>query len=560
MHPNFRSIEEWISDVSRGRVLLPRFQRDEVWTPKHVERFLWAIISKRPLGFFLVLKVNPNSQPFHTRSIANSDTQYEECNEHLLDGQQRLAALWRSFSDYHNSHSFYVTFQSGFDDGFDESDVLAVSKVGRDRHIIGNPRQEYAKRWIPVSILKPGEDGLTDSRYWRNQLTDSDNKDAIDAIVERLRSRFNNAVIPYLSLPQDTPRDEAIEIFIETNSSSVRLSAYDLAVAQMEETTSESLAEKVSELVNTVPSIRDLENDVGDLVLKVQCLLEGKKPTYGNYRNLDFDRFNSEWPEMVQGFKWTVELLDDLNIWTNHRLPTAVPLRVLPALHRYVPMSGSDHANSMKVVRKYLWWAFLTDRYERQANDRLKQDFDELVEVISNGFTESRMEIYKSNKPNKSEIKNANWPTSRGILSRAILVAASLGGAKDIATNRALKKDQKRDHHHVFPKSLLRTNNKNPDCVLNCMLLEPLSNQEWAKKWPGDYLIKMVNSSQNHWSDPEAEVSDRLETHLLPPPELLYVKEDSGMSLGESYDSFIDSRLKLIRNRIKTLLAHGTLE
>ena len=224
MQPNARSIEEWISDVSRGRVLLPRFQRDEVWTPRHVERFLWAIISKRPLGFFLVLKVNPNNQPFQTKPIANSHSQYEECNEHLLDGQQRLAALWRSFGDLHDSHSFYVTFLSGLDDGFDESDVRAVSRVGRDRHIIGEPQKEYAKGWIPVGILKPGEDGLTDSRYWRNQLTDSDSEDAISAIIERLRARFNNAVIPYLSLPQDTPKDEAIEIFIETNSSSVRLS------------------------------------------------------------------------------------------------------------------------------------------------------------------------------------------------------------------------------------------------------------------------------------------------------------------------------------------------
>ena len=328
----------------------------------------------------------------------------------------------------------------------------------------------------------------------------------------------------------------------------------------MEEDTSESLIEKVTELTNSVPSICDLENDVGDLVLKVQCLLEGKKPTYGNYKTLDFELFNYDWPNIVEGIRWTTEILEDLNIWNSQRLPTAVPLRVLPALHRHVPMAGSSHANAIKVVRKYLWWSFLTDRYERQANDRLKRDYDDLVAYLENSISESRLEIFKSVKPSKNDVKYANWPTTRGILSRAILVAASLEGAKDIATNRPLKKELKYDHHHVYPKASLKRFDRDPERVLNCMLLEPLTNKEWAKKWPGDYLIEMVESSETHWCDPISEVSNRLRTHLLPPCKLLNVKEESEANLGVHYDSFIDTRLTMVMGRIKTLLNQGSVE
>ena len=54
-----------------------------------------------------------------------------------------------------------------------------------------------------------------------------------------------DTVIPYLPLPQNTSPDEAIDIFIQTNRSAVRLSHYELAVAQMETDISESLPEKL---------------------------------------------------------------------------------------------------------------------------------------------------------------------------------------------------------------------------------------------------------------------------------------------------------------------------
>ena len=197
-----RSIKSWISDVSRSRVLLPRFQRNEVWTPSHIERFLWAILNNRPLGFFLILKVDCDNQPFSTRPIADSLVQLEECNEHLLDGQQRLVALWRSFNDNHHSHSFYVKFENGYDDGYDETSVQPVAKNGRERNKIGVPKKEFDSGWIPLRILKPGEDSIAELIAWRNEVTTPENESAISALIERLREKFNSAVIPTFPYPK----------------------------------------------------------------------------------------------------------------------------------------------------------------------------------------------------------------------------------------------------------------------------------------------------------------------------------------------------------------------
>ena len=162
--------------------------------------------------------------------------------------------------------------------------------------------------------------------------------------------------------------------------------------------------------------------------------MEGKKPTYGNYADIDFQKLNNDWQKITAGIKWMTETLGDLNIWTSQRLPTAVPLRVLPPLHGFVPRSGAGRANAMRLVRKYLWWSFLTSRYERQANDRLKEDFDALVEVLQRKRSESEVPAFRHERSIEDDIKNAGWPTAGGILSRAILVVCSLQGANDIAS------------------------------------------------------------------------------------------------------------------------------
>lgn len=558
METNSKNIQRWMDDVKYGAIRLPRFQREEVWTPELVKKFLWAILAERPLGVFLVLDVDPNNQPFKTRPLAGSPDNGEPCRQHLLDGQQRLTALWRSFNDNHETHTFYVTFEESAD-GFTETDIKAVLKKGRDKEKIGNPIDEFNERWLPVKILTPGEKGAKQSFDWCKAVsdTDADIWQAISVFVQKLRERMTGTIIPYLPLSQRTSRDEAIEIFRETNSSSVNLSDYDFAVAQMENDTEASLRGLIDDLTEEVPLIEDLEgsNPVGDLVLKVQCVLEDKKPTGKNYRDLDFDALKENWDKIKNGIEWATLLLGNMRIWNSQRLPSSVPLRVLPALHQYIPESGHARAKAMRLVCKYLWWSFLTDRYDAQANDRLKEDFDALVDVLQIKKNEAELSMFKCEKPTKKDILEAGWPKGRRRLGRAILVASSLDGAKDIASNEELRQGRNVDHHHIFARAILKKI-CNYARSLNCMLLDPPSNKEWAKKWPGDFLMEAIRAS-GFTDDPEAEVKKRLKTHLVPGDYLITVKEKNGLDLATVYNEFLNKRATMVLPRIEKLLRDG---
>ena len=92
-----KTIEDWLDDIKKGVVRLPRFQRKESWNYRHVENFLNTVIfHDRPIGVLLTLEVDPNNQPFKTRPLEGTDDNGEKCRIHLLDGQQRLTALWKA--------------------------------------------------------------------------------------------------------------------------------------------------------------------------------------------------------------------------------------------------------------------------------------------------------------------------------------------------------------------------------------------------------------------------------------------------------------------------------
>ena len=560
-----RQLAEWLDEAIKGNLMLPRFQRKVAWTDRHVKGFIGALLQRQPLGVFLVLRVDPDNQPFETRRISEYQRE-SRCTEHLLDGQQRLTALLKVFLDTYETHAYYVNMNST------PHDVKAVSRTGSERTVIGDARAEYARGWIPMKLLNPMSDstcpGISPHKLgisWRESATDepSERRD-IEVTIGRLRDQISNTQIPWIALPQSTTGSKAIKIFIDTNRSAVNLSKYDIAVAQMEEDTNHSLHEFVEQVKESVPELETLNpTKIGDLVLKSECVTQDKKPTYGGYMDIDFSKLNDERSERIKAIGWTVDQINRLKIWKNRQLPTAVPLRVLPSLYKYMPNRGTEVGRAMKIIRIYLWSAFLTDRYDRQANDKLKIDFDCLRDSLRNPTKEPQVPALSSAPPTIDEIKSAGWPKSRSRLSRAILAVCCQSGARDIASNEEIGPDGHDDYHHIFPKSILRPLDCDADLAVNCMLLtEHTNRRQWLKKFPGDFLISMQEGAIMKQSvpSPTGEIKARLATHHVPEEMLLSVTKSATQDIKAAYDQFVIERAEMIKARIANLLAKGEIE
>lgn len=96
---NTRKINELFSDERNGKLILPNFQRDFVWTPEQQKSLLATFLVELPISSILLL--NGNKEDFNSRKLCFNKQAIEAKDEclYLLDGQQRLSTLKSIFSN-----------------------------------------------------------------------------------------------------------------------------------------------------------------------------------------------------------------------------------------------------------------------------------------------------------------------------------------------------------------------------------------------------------------------------------------------------------------------------
>lgn len=568
MEAHNRPIRLWMKGIRSGSIRLPAFQRGEVWRHYLVSDFLEAVIQDKPLGSFLVLDVNPSDPPFDTDPIAGVENDKDKCNEHLLDGQQRLAALWRSFNNEHkDGRVFYVRWD----------DTVEGLKRGAQNKWIGNPQEEFKheQQYIPIAILEPSEIGLARSYQWKQEATQNPKEsEKLSNRVEMLRDKFADTDIPCLSMPMRTSANEAIETFVKVNTSSMRLTGFDIAVAVYMSQNKSELFDLVEDVKKDIPGILALEEEetrIGDLILKAACVQQGIKPTNtyidlkNPHRGLNLTELKKEWKTLRNGIEWTSQIFKEEHIYHDRLLPSAIPLRVLPALHKHFEAKKRDkRSRARSLIRSYLWRAFTTDWYSRDANSRLFKDFSALKAAIENESFEvplsstGKMEtIFDEDVVTMDDLLQAGWPTRRGTLSRAVLAISVRQGARDLEENEVISVENMhdREYHHIFPKRLLRdyAQGSEQNLALNCMLLKKATNLAWRDEWPGDYIEDRRNRSGSEGEEAVRIIEERLASHFVASQTITKAKESDKSSLGDLYNKFLKERAGLILEAIKKL-------
>ena len=107
MEARNRDIKDWYGKTKRGEIKLPRFQRHEAWDKHRISSLIETVIQNLPLGITLILEVG-DKEKFISRNLETAPDSTERVTEHLLDGQQRLTALWRVFHNNYDSETYYV--------------------------------------------------------------------------------------------------------------------------------------------------------------------------------------------------------------------------------------------------------------------------------------------------------------------------------------------------------------------------------------------------------------------------------------------------------------------
>ena len=493
--PNQCSVDSWLEKIKEKKIAIPSFQRAVVWKDETIADLFHSISNGKPVGTLLLLECDENlNPPFDQKNIESApclNTNYTP--DLIVDGQQRLTALWRGFNDAYDSLSpsapnrLFARIEetkSGLQ--VEHVEFLKPLKIG---HVFESPQRAWEDRWIPISILGGSGESKNLIKNWCSKVYPTDTEKAwnLSDNLVALSSNILNSDISYYLLPKETNTNEVISIFIKTNTSSAKITALDVAVARTEQlkriqlrSKAEELQEKQkSQLERFQPSVKaDSFKKLGELLFKIACLLADADPvmtpTEKNYsENSVINALVENWDKIIKGIMWTFNLLEDELIFDQKRLPSVVPLRVVPALHAQLYPDGESpdlQGQFRKLIVKYLWRAFVTNRYEKSANTRLKEDFVCLKEIIEKkGYSnDSGVPIFDEKSypiPTKNQLASLISPipppTRKNSLSRSLLIVSLRKGAHDLASGDPLRicTIGSREYHHIFPQKLLEKDN-----------------------------------------------------------------------------------------------------
>ena len=98
------------------------------------------------------------------------------------------------------------------------------------------------------------------------------------------------------------------------------------------------------------------------------------------------------WPKLERGLSRMASFLEGQRIFDDRRLPTNAVLSVIAAAYELIPDDGDFLAKAEKLLRRYLWSAFFSDRYENAAASRAFADFKAIKELLGNpDFTDEQL-------------------------------------------------------------------------------------------------------------------------------------------------------------------------
>lgn len=586
-----RTLGVWFQHIQQGMIKLPRFQRFEAWDRNRIVSFLNTVINNLPVGVTLALDVAGKEQ-FESRYISTAEPKNASgvINQHLLDGQQRLTAFWRAMHNNYEweSYFFYLSDWDGMKaNDSEEVEIRCIprwyNKQGlRMPRWADDPVQCLLRGHVPISLLRPGDisseiDGWVEqaTKPYKPLPTDEDAYNRLEAFGERkrglnasiteLRERVTHFNLPYLSLPASTSKDVALQVFINMNTNSKPLSLYDIIVAEVESVAEQSLHELEADLVENCPKAGRYGN-LSDLILSTSALLQDKLPNGRGMIEMNKRLLLENWPKLTRGLERMAALLESQGIFDSDRLPTNAVLAVVAAAYEAIPDNGDYLAKAEKLLRRYLWSAFFTDRYENSSASRAFADYRALKSLLINpGFREEDLVsvpvLNREEYPLASvdSLKATGWPKSNGIEPRAILAVSTYLGAIDFADHKVATYEsiQKREYHHVFPDALLSEAGITSSIALNCALITWKTNRIIGRKDPLEYLQERVQ-----WADEEA-VRERLKSHLIS-YDLLTKAHYGGLEgeafkarVYEDFQAFLRHRAYLVASAVEILADGG---
>lgn len=404
--PDKRKVTGLVEGAHEGKICLPNFQRDFVWTREEVADLVRSIVRGYFIGSLLLLRCDANNPPFAPVFLRGSKPPLNEPAPELLilDGQQRLSSLIYaltapdlSLKDSSQRRWFFVNLDVLLDEP--DSDEVVFDRAKRELRGLDSREAQYEQRMLPCTEL------LTQQRFyqWRDGFEDwlrQTDEDKLSQYRSEWRDGWTTAVtafqtfeVPLVELPRvDDSDSESIgrvcAIFEKLNSTGVDLSVYDLLTARLYRS-GIRLHDLWAESVKKHQRLRAWskgkadEHKFGVLVLRTLALLRGLDPKPRILIDLKPEGFEEDWRRAAAAIERALELTtmvgpDGFGVFAEKWLPGFGLIPILAALRSKIDdrKLGEQERTDL---RRWYWCNVFLERYSSAVESKSRKDYLEIT-------------------------------------------------------------------------------------------------------------------------------------------------------------------------------------
>jgi hypothetical protein len=526
--PDSRKYQDLITDIEKGVIKIPKFQREFVWPIEKTAALLDSIVKGYPIGTFILWKTNQRMGDVkNVGNISLPATPDDRQVEYVLDGQQRMTSLFAAYRGAKISRpgikkiTDFAEIYVNLDATLSDDAQVVVHELPKEPHKCVSLKDVLSlNRQVEKRLVS--DLGLTD--------------DDLD-IADKFKQAFATYDFSLVTLTREDI-DSAIEVFTRINTGGSVLTLFEIMVAKTYD------EEKTFDMQIEWSKVGTELEEVGydgispSTILQLLALVIAGEAKRATILGLDKIQIIETWPKAVSAIKSAVD-----HFRTAYRIPVSallpydsliVPFAYWFFIKHHEP-SGNDHLR----MRQFFWRSALSYRYSSAVESKLAADKRAIDDIISGG--PGTWDIPVSIGGVEGLIAT-NFATGNS-LCKGILCLLAFEQPRNfhndgtvLLDNSYLKIASSKNFHHFFPKDHLRRNGiDNENSVVNITLIgADLNKRQISAKPPKVYIQKFQES--NH------VISSTLSTHLI---------DRNGMGIDEDdYETFLKGRAEKLWAKI----------
>jgi hypothetical protein len=568
---NPESLKSLLAEAETGTLALPEFQRDFIWPTEYTASLLSSIIADYPAGSILAWR--PKKVELQARELAGAPRLEGNPDRLILDGQQRLTALYRSLNEGKAEETYFIrlaelldeetyglkpTDSVNWDSVIEVKTLTAAERRARKRNPPKDPAHrltdwQYDNRCYPVwdKNFEEWSDGLIER-------VDPSERKVFQSALRQIRRRYieklENYKFPVVTLTDAATLSAVCRVFEKLNTKSVGLGPFAILTAKFYKD-GISLREKWDEAKAKYDALRD-PSELNDYrgfsidpytILQIVSLISNGSPQRkAVLEDLSAADVHKHWERVVSSLNQVIEELQE-NCGIAHRDLLPYQAVLVPLTGAWIEMESlapEEMDQALVKIRQYFWASIFTTNFDQGAASQAQKDYKDLNNWIRN--------ILDGGKPIKPEVIDDLQITADSILSatgkkkallNGVLALTATLGAEELFSGVRLSPityvDSRIQPHQLFPKACLEngevvSGNFSPDLILNRALIGADANKKiLASSKPSVYAESMADSS--------FQVDRILASHLVDPVAFR----------GDDYPAFIKSRLAAVCEKIE---------